>query len=116
MTNGGIRIEQEEKVTVKLPDFWKAEVTEYDGENEYRTSMFIRGAATEEDALKEARYQAEHWYAEGCTLEPTLGPDHWQENQGYRLLQLEGIQKIGTLEELLLTLFVVDFKEVHDEH
>ena len=115
-TKQGIRTDQEDKLTVKLPDFWKAMLTEYDGENEYQGDIFIRGARTEEDAMKEARYQAEHWYPEGCTLEPNFGPEHWVENHGYRLLQLEGVWKIETLEELLRTLLIVDFKEVHDDN
>jgi len=95
---------------------WKARITTHDGENEYSDDIFIRGAKTEEEALKEARYQAQHWYGYEDEEEATpsaYGEDCWDEAGGYRIIELEGVSRIDTLEELLATLYVVDFKDKH---
>jgi hypothetical protein len=93
---------------------WKARITTHDGENEYSDDIFIRGAKNEEEALKEARYQAQHWYGDEAKPNTDFGDkDYWDEAGGYRIIELEGVRKIETWEELLQALYVVDFKDKH---
>ena len=115
MFNGGIKIDRQETIIAKLPDFWKASVIIHDGENEYRDLIFIRGAANEIQAMAEARYQASHWWdvEDDKERNPVMPPDVWEEQHGYRTIELDYVSKIDTLEMLLETLSVIDFKEEH---
>jgi len=89
-------------------NLWKARITTHDGESEYSDDVYIRGG-TEEEALKEARYQAQHWYGEEAKPNTDFGhEDFWDEAGGYRIIQLEFVQKIETLEELLSSLHIID--------
>ena len=105
---------------MELFPLWKATVNIHDGEFEYSDDLFIRGATTEEEALKEARYQAQHWMGAGEEATPYDGFGHngdcWEEAGGYRIIELEGVRRIDTMEELLSALYVVEFKEVHEEN
>jgi hypothetical protein len=95
-------------------NLWKAKITTHDGESEYTDDIFIRGAKTEEDAIKEARFQARHWYGEAAEpYSDGLREDCWEERGGYRIIELDGVQKINSLKELLQTLYIVDYKEDH---
>ena len=95
---------------------WKATIVTHDGEFEYSDDIFIRGAKTMEEALKEARYQAQHWLSfegdEDATPNTYYSDkDCWDEAGGYRIIELEGVREIKTLEELMSALHVADFKD-----
>jgi hypothetical protein len=97
-----------------LTDFWKANIVIHDGEYEYLCDFFIRGAKTEEEAQKEARYQAQHFIGdEEATPNTDFGPDnnYWNELNGYRLIELKGVRRITTFDELMENLFIVDYQE-----
>jgi hypothetical protein len=111
VTGGGIRIGLEEKVIAKLPDFWKASIIVHDGENEYRDLIFISGAANGNQAMSEARFQAGHYFNE--EEQNTGHVDSWQEQHGYRIIELNYVTKIDTLEQLFDSLTIVDFEEGH---
>jgi hypothetical protein len=97
-----------------LTDFWKANIVIHDGEYEYLCDCFIRGAKTEEEARKEARYQAQHFIGD---KEATPNTDFSQDNSycnelnGYRLIELKGVRRIATFDELMENLFLVDYQE-----
>jgi hypothetical protein len=90
-------------------NLWKARITTHDGESEYSDDVFIRGG-TEEEALAEARYQARHWYgdADEEATPSYLGGDRWDEAGGYRIIELEFVQKVETLEELMSSLHIIE--------
>lgn len=63
--------------------------------------------------MTEARYRAARWYdsedpAPPCTNWGENCKDCWEEQHGYRIIELEGVIKVSNLRELLGTLFVVD--------
>lgn len=98
-----------------LTDFWMARITVYDGDSEYSDDIFIRGAATEEQAMNEARYWViRYWHEDEdlCIPEPGLGEDYWTEGGGgCRIIQLVSVRKITTFDELMENLFIVDYRE-----
>lgn len=98
---------------------WKARITTHDGESEYIDDIYIRGAKTEEDARKEAVYQARHWYgeeeAEPCITWGYNCQDVWDEPHGYRIIELESVQRIENLQALLDSLSVIEYKEIQPE-
>ena len=103
---------------MEFPLLWKAKIVTHDGENEYMDDIYIRGAKTEEEALKEARWQAQHWMDAGEEATPNTDfgdKDCWDEAGGYRIIELQGVRRIETWEELLSALYVVDFKAKHEQ-
>jgi hypothetical protein len=96
---------------------WKATLTIHDGEFEYLDEIFIEGAKTQEDALAEARFQAQRWFSgdDGDLATPATNwgintQDAWEDSNGYRIIELEGVRKIEGWLELLASLHVVDCK------
>ena len=94
-------------------NLWKATVNDQDGENEYYDAIFIRGAKSRADAEKEARYQAQNYLCENCTPLPEYGDNYWREIDGHRVIELERVEQIDSMEALLKGLNVVDFKAEH---
>lgn len=94
-------------------NLWKATVNVQDGDNEYYDVIFIRGAKSRADAEKEARHQAQNYLSENSTPVPQYGDNYWREVDGYRVIELERVERIDSLESLLKALTIVDFKAEH---
>lgn len=98
---------------MKKFNLWKASITIHDGEFEYSNDVFIRGAESEEEAMKEAQRlaQATLSWGEGEDDKATPCEDRensWEEKGGYRIVELESVRKIESVDELLSSLYVVD--------
>lgn len=91
-----------------FPELWKATIEVRDGEYEYSDDIFIKGAATEEEARKEAEWQARHWFDDEEAKPVPETPGWFEEANGYRWIRQTRLTKITTLEELLASLFIVE--------